>query len=70
MMQLSIDLPEDIADQLQMLKNSNEFVYQAILNALAQNREKNELQTALCEMRNQAERHQLTEEKLAELLHD
>jgi sulfatase maturation enzyme AslB (radical SAM superfamily) len=70
MIQLSIDLPEDIADQLQMLKNSNEFVYQAILNALAQNREKNELQTVLCEMRNQAEHHQLTEEKLAELLHD
>jgi|JFJP01.1.fsa_nt_gi Arc/MetJ-type ribon-helix-helix transcriptional regulator len=69
-MQFSIDLPEDMAVQLQMLKNSDEFVHQAILAALAQNREKSELQTVLYEMRNQAEHHQLTEEKLAELLHD
>lgn len=69
-MQLSIDMPEDIVNQLQRLKNRNEFVYQAILKALEQNRKKNDLKTVLDEMRTQAEQHELNEEKLAELLHD
>jgi hypothetical protein len=44
-MQLSIEIPENIALQLQTLENRNEFIYQAILKALEQN-----LKTSLFKM--------------------
>jgi len=66
-MSYTLELPEEMVCQLQLLPNCDEFIRQAIAVALEQNRKKNELKTVLKAMRTQAEQHQLTEAILLEL---